>query len=164
MDLQSISAQVLAHMSADPLSVLLIVLVIAALVRIVMLSSRITLLTQGADGKSLEGTIQALTARAHALEAHAQKTELALNNLDERVKGAIRGVAVKRFDPFQNAGGQQSFTSAFVDESGSGVVISGIHARDSVRVYAKELSKFTSDRELSDDEQAAIADAQKRLS
>ena len=163
MDLQSTTAQIVAHLTADPLSVLLVILVIAALIRIVMLSRRITLLTQGTDGKSLEGTIHALTNRTGALEAHAQKTELALNNLDERLKGAIRGVAVKRFDPFQNAGGQQSFTSAFLDEEGSGVVISGIHARDSVRVYAKELQKFTSDRELSEDEQAAIADAQKRL-
>lgn len=163
MDLQSIYAIVLARLSEDPLTVLLVVLVIVALIRSVLLSRRIALLTQGGNGKSLEGTIQSLATRAGALEGHAEKTELALNNLDERLKGAIRGVAVKRFDPFQNAGGQQSFTSAFVDEEGSGIVISGIHARDSVRVYAKEVKNFASDRELSDDERAAIADAQKKL-
>jgi hypothetical protein len=75
----------------------------------------------------------------------------------------VSGVSVKRFDPFQNAGGQQSFASALLNEKGDGVVLSGIHSRDGVRVYAKEVKKFASERELSEEETGAIAETKIKL-
>ncbi len=163
MDLQSFQTLILSRIVADPLLDIVVVLLILALVRTIMLSRRIALLTRGGDGKSLEGAIRATEARTATLEGHAKRTEGALNNLDERLQGALRGVSVRRFDPFQNSGGQQSFAAALLDEGGDGVVISGIHARDGVRVYAKEVKDFKSERELSEDESAAIAEAQKKL-
>ena len=70
---------------------------------------------------------------------------------------------MKHFDPFQNAGGQQSFATALVSEKGDGVVVSGIHSRDGVRVYAKPIERFESKRELSNEEHEAIRDAKKVL-
>lgn len=153
----------MAGLAGDPWVPILLVLLIAALLRTIFLSARISRLTQGGDGKSLEGTIRGLTERVTLLEGHAKTSEVALNNLDERVGRAVRGVSVKRYDPFENSGGQQSFTSALVDEHGDGVLISGIHARDSVRVYAKEIKNFSSDRELSSDERTALDTAKEKL-
>lgn len=163
MDLQSIQNALFSRLASDPLLDIVLILLILALVRTVFLSRRITLLTQGANGKSLEGSIQDTASRVAALEGHAKKTEVALNNLDTRVAGAVRGVAVRRFDPFQNSGGQQSFATALLDESGDGVVVAGIHARDGVRVYAKEVKKFASERELSEEERHAVQDARTKL-
>lgn len=163
MDLQSFQTLIVERVTTDPVLDVVLVLLIFALVRTVMLSRRITLLARGSSGKSLEGTIHGTADRVTALEAHAGKTETALNNLDTRLGGAVRGVAVRRFDPFQNSGGQQSFAAAFLDESGDGVVVAGIHARDGVRVYAKEIKKFASERELSEEEVLAVADARKKL-
>lgn len=147
----------------DPLLDIVIVLLIFTMVRTVSLSMRISRLTQGADGKSLETTIATLSERVTALEAHAKKTEIALNNLDDRMEGAVRGVSVTHYDPFQSAGGQQSFSTTLLNEAGDGVLVSGIHARDSVRVYAKPIKNFTSDRDLSDDERHAIESAKQKL-
>lgn len=163
MDLQSIVGTVTAQLQSNVVLDVVLVLLVLALIRTVMLSRRITLLTRGENGKSLEAMIRTLDTRSTALETHAAKTETALNNLDSRVQNAVRGVSVRRFDPFQNSGGQQSFTSALLNEHGDGIVISGIHARDGVRVYAKEVKAFTSERELSEDEVSAIADAKKKL-
>ena len=107
--------------------------------------------------------IKKLKNRVAILEMRTKKAEAALENVNARLATAIRGHSVERFDPFQNAGGQQSFSAALVTERGDGVVISGIHARDGVRVYAKPVSKFSSERELSEDEQRAIAEAKKKL-
>jgi len=141
----------------------LAVLILFSFIRTFFLSRRITRLMRGGDGKTLEGTIKKLSERTSTLETHAKKTEMALENLDERVQSAVRGVATERFDPFQNAGGQQSFATALLNEQGDGVVISGIHSRDGVRVYAKEVSAFKSERELSEEEENAIKKAQKNL-
>lgn len=156
------SAEIILWFGEHPEFVVLLVLSVIALLRSILLSRRITLLTRGGDGKSLEKTIRALEARAEALEAHAHTTETALNNLDERLKSTVRGIALTRYDSF-SAGGQQSFSAALVSEDGSGVVLSGIHARDSVRVYAKDIGAFKSDRELSAEESIALTEARKKL-
>ena len=147
----------------EPILSGLAVLVIFAFIRTFFLGRRITRLTKGGDGKTLEGTIKTLGERVGALETHAKKTELALKNLDTRMQGTLRGVSVERFDPFQNAGGQQSFTTAFLNEKGDGVVISGIHSRDIVRVYAKEITGFASKHELSEEEKQSIKKAHASL-
>ena len=139
------------------------VLVLFALVQDFFVFRKLRRLLRGGDGKTLEGTINKLQERVAALEAHAKKATLAFENVDARLSDSIRGVSVKRFDPFQNAGGQQSFTAALLNEKGNGVVIAGIHARDGVRVYAKNVSKFKSERELSTEEKLAIEDAKKSL-
>lgn len=140
------------------------ILVIWALIQDFFLFRRLRRLVRGGDGKTLEGTIRTLQERVSVLEAHATKSELAFDNVDARLETCVRGISVKRFDPFGGEGGQQSFIVTLLDECGDGAVISGIHARDGVRVYAKGVKKFTSERELSTEEQDSIADAKKTLS
>jgi hypothetical protein len=163
MDLQSIGVALVHTVQTNILLDLTLILLLVTLCATFLLSRRVSQLTAGTTGASLEGTILKLNERVATMEKHAHTTEEALNNIDARLQRTIRGVSVRRYDPFENAGGQQSFTSALIDEQGDGIVISGIHARDSVRVYAKEVHQFGSDRELSEDERAAIVDAKKRL-
>lgn len=141
----------------------LAVLVLFSFIRTFFLSHRLTRLMRGGDGKTLEGTIKKLQERVNALETHAETVERALENVDGRLQTSLRGVSVERFDPFHNAGGQQSFATALLNEQGNGVVLSGIHSRDGVRVYAKEVATFTSERELSEEESRAIKAAGKQI-
>jgi len=150
-------------LQGNPALTVLAILVAAALVQQFFLSLRLQRLMQGGDGKTLEGTIRKLQERVTTLETHAAKSELAFENVNARLERSIRGIAVRRFDPFGGEGGQQSFIIALLNEQGNGTVLSGIHARDGVRVYAKALKGFVSERELSEEEQSAIADAKKTL-
>lgn len=153
----------LSGTAAHPGTALVIFLSFLVAIALGLLSRRISLLTKGGDGKSLEGTIRALSARVERLEARALNAEKLLADANRRLLRAVQGVSVKRFDPFQGAGGQQSFASAFLDEKGNGTVLSGIHARDGVRVYAKEVKNFQSERELSEEEKGAIDEARSKL-
>ena len=145
------------------LSVVVVVL-LGALLSILLLSQRVSRLTAGANGKSLEGTIHGLQKRASALETYALENARTIKDIERRLNRSVQTVATERFDPFQNASGQQSFATAFLNEKGDGVVVSGIHARDGVRVYSKEVVAFSSERELSEEEERAIAKAKKTLS
>ena len=70
--------------------------------------------------------------------------------------------ALKRFNPFTNTGGDQSFVLCLLDETSSGFVISSLHSRENTRLYAKRIEKGQSpDQALSDEETAALAAAQK---
>ncbi|MBI3573673.1 DUF4446 family protein [Candidatus Kaiserbacteria bacterium] len=153
----------LAQLAGNPVLSGLAILILLAFIQNFLLLRRLRKLVRGGDGKSLEGTINKLGERMGALEAHAVKAEKAFDNLDTRLSTSVRGVSVKRFDPFKNAGGQQSFATALLNEKGHGVVLSGIHSRDGVRVYAKDVANFKSERELSEEERDAIEDAKKKL-
>lgn len=144
------------------LSVLLL-LIVLLIVQTTILTLRLGRLLKGGDGKSLESLIQKINERTGRLETHAKETSLILKEADERLARSVQGTSVKRFDPYGNAGGQQSFAASFLSENGDGVVISGIHARDGMRVYAKGVANFTSERELSEEERGAIEEAKSKV-
>lgn len=67
--------------------------------------------------------------------------EIAKEEIKEQKKSQnyIQKFSLIRFNPFEDAGGDQSFAAALLDGEGSGVVISSLHARGNTRVYAKSV-------------------------
>lgn len=72
---------------------------------------------------------------------------------------AMRHVAVVRYDAFTDTGGQLSWSVALLDDSGSGIVLSAIQGRNDSRSYAKNVSAWTSETQLSPEEEDAIVSA-----
>ena len=64
-----------------------------------------------------------------------------------------------RFNPFKDVGGTQSFAVAIVNEEGDGVVFSSLYSRDRMSVFAKPISKGTSDVELTTEESTVVEEA-----
>jgi len=85
--------------------------------------------------------------------------ERRLGASEERLGAAIRRVGVVRFNPFRESGGDQSFVVALLDDSGAGVVLTGLHNRNDTRVYAKPVDAGVSKYPLSDEEAQAIKTA-----
>jgi len=53
----------------------------------------------------------------------------------------IQKVALKRYNPYQDTGGDQSFSVVFLNGLGDGVVVTSLHSRASTRVFAKPIKK-----------------------
>ena len=68
-----------------------------------------------------------------------------------------------RFNPFRDAGGDQSFALALADQEGNGFVMSSLHSRDVTRVYGKPLVGWESIYPLTDEEKQAIEKAKDQL-
>ena len=96
--------------------------------------------------------IDSLTERIDALN----RLHLELENLSQRT---IQKVAVIRYNPFSDTGGDQSFAIALLDSLGNGVVLSSLHSRTDTRVFAKPVHNGRSKYQLSDEEQDAITKA-----
>jgi hypothetical protein len=95
--------------------------------------------------EQLSGRLDALNALERELEAAARR--------------ALQKVGVVRFNPFQDSGGDQSFAIALLDQGGSGVVVSSLHGRAEMRIFAKQVTNGRSTHSLSDEEQQAIREA-----
>src|SRR5258705_3837500 len=91
-------------------------------------------------------SVQSLSERVDALN----KLHHELEHLSQRT---IQKVAVIRYNPFSDTGGDQSFAIALLDSLGNGVVLSSLHSRTDTRVFAKPVQSGRSKYQLSDEEQ-----------
>ena len=73
--------------------------------------------------------------------------------------GALRHLAVVRYDAFGDMGGHLSWSVALLDDAGDGVVLTSIHGRSDSRTYAKSVTSWTCEQQLSPEEDEAIAHA-----
>ena len=74
----------------------------------------------------------------------------------------FRHLSVVRYDAFGDMGGHLSWSLALLDDAGDGVVMTSIHGRSDAQTYAKSVSSWASDAQLSPEEQEAIASAKPR--
>lgn len=68
----------------------------------------------------------------------------------------IKKIGIVRYNPFSNAGGDQSFSIALLDSKNNGVVITSLYAQDGNRVYGKPIENNISKYSLSEEEKQAI--------
>jgi len=79
--------------------------------------------------------------------------------LRKEAAGALRHLAVVRYDAFEEMGGRLSWSLALLDDGGDGVVLTSIRGRNEARTYAKSVTSWRSDQELSPEETEAITHA-----
>lgn len=133
------------------------------LVWIIRLELRLRHLLRGKDARTLEDTIAYLGKLADEHGTHLAQSKNDISRLDTNLKRSIRGISTIRFNPFRDAGGNQSFATALVSEDGNGVVLSALHARDRVNIFAKPIRGYASSFELSQEEREALEGARNSL-
>ncbi|MGI5828006.1 MAG: DUF4446 family protein [Patescibacteria group bacterium] len=81
--------------------------------------------------------------------------------LEKAGKLHLQYVGFKRFNPFGDTGGEQSFALSLLDSHKNGVVFSCLHSRDITRLYAKQVvSGKGKEFPLSKEEEAVVTHAQ----
>jgi hypothetical protein len=96
--------------------------------------------------------VQSLRGEVKGLRDHSY-------GVRDLLAGCISRVHTVRYDAFDDMGGHLSFSSAFLDEHGDGMVITAIAGRADTRVYAKAVRSGNSEHNLSEEEHRAIRQA-----
>ena len=142
--------------AALAVAVLALAGVILLLVRQERLLGQYRYFMTGATGTSLEAVLRDHVAQ----EGQTADQVHAVDKLARRLEGAsvfhLQRLAIVRFNPFRDTGGDQSFAIALADGQGNGIILSSLHARDMTRVYAKPLERWQSTHTLTDEEKKAI--------
>ncbi|GAA5114371.1 hypothetical protein GCM10023339_19920 [Alloalcanivorax gelatiniphagus] len=132
-------------MPADALAVVAVLLAAVACV-LAGLALRRTTARPVADG------VEALPEDVHGL-----RQEVAALKAENR--DALRHLSVVRYDAFGDVGGHLSWSLAVLDDAGHGVVLTSIHGRSEARTYAKSISSWSCEQQLSPEEEEAIEHA-----
>lgn len=80
-----------------------------------------------------------------------------LKQIQHTISQMKGNVGIHRYNAFADTGSDLSFSLALVDYEQDGVVISGLHSRDYMFVYAKPLEKGDSNYPLTEEEKHAIS-------
>lgn len=100
----------------------------------------------------------AVSLQARIDDLHGSVDEVAggLGRVDRRVDDCLQKSSIVRYDAYEEAGGHQSASVAFLDSTRTGIVLSAIQGRDYARIYVKELDHGRASIALSPEEQEAV--------
>lgn len=90
-----------------------------------------------------------------------KKVGASIEHIQKKDLKHIQKLGLVRFNPFRDVGGNQSFTLALLSDEDSGIVLTGLHARESTRLYIKDVTRGVSKSELSREEKQALEVAKK---
>lgn len=136
--------------------VALVGVVIWLAVRLHRTEARYRALTAGTNGGNLEAVLADHVADVRTATGRVVELDELARRLERANRSHLQRVGFLRFNPFRDAGGDQSFAVALADQDGNGVVISSLHSRDVTRVYGKPLAAWESAYQLTAEEQQAI--------
>ncbi len=141
-------------------------LVVILLICLMSVSRKLAKLSRRYDTRLMDGSVgeivDSLTRQAAAITGiESRLDQMAAGQAEQAraIERCLQKVGLVRFDAFDDVGGEQSFAVVFLDGSGSGVALSSLYGRQDSRLYAKAISNGQGERALSDEEQAALAQA-----
>lgn len=125
---------------------------------------RLSGVLKGKNARNLEDTLRTGFSKITELESENMVLKTRVETLERKMKESVRNVEAVRFNPFNDAGSNQSFAAAFVNEEGNGVVVSSLYARERMNVFAKPIERFNSTHELSGEEKEVLRRSREKTS
>jgi hypothetical protein len=117
-------------------------------------------LTVGISKLGLREILEKILREKKDLKARVETLESAVTDVASHSLSHIQKIGVHRFNPFEDTGGSQSFTIAFLNRYESGLVMTSLYARTGNRWYVKEVVNGKGiPVELSKEETKAVKDA-----
>jgi Protein of unknown function (DUF4446) len=139
-----------------------VALAVAALALAAVLQRRLAALRSGqrsllgSGSRDLVEFTVSLQGRIDAVHRALDELSSEISQVDRRVDGTFGHLAVVRYDAYENTGGHQSASIAFLNDARSGVVLSAIQGRDYARIYVKEIEEGRAAVTLSPEEREAV--------
>jgi len=119
-------------------------------------------LTANVSKKDLISSLNHLISISERNSKDVEGLNEKLNKEITENKKHLQKMGFKRYNPFTDTGGDQSFTAAILDDLGDGIMISSLHSRENTRLYAKKVDGGkVSSQSLSSEEQEVIKQALK---
>jgi len=103
------------------------------------LSRHYNSLTKDLDSKTLTRFLEGIQKTLSEHERNNVISKNEIKKLKEEITTHLQTLTVKRFNPFSDTGGDQSFIMAILDGNYDGVVITSLHSRENTRFYVKSV-------------------------
>lgn len=143
----------------------ILVLFITIIIISIRLSSLRKRYTQMINGSSAENMEQLLIGMQNALneqKAESVKASANIFSIRQAMTKMTSNIGIRRYNAFNEGGSDLSFSMALLNEEQDGVILTGIHSREQMYVYAKPIAKGQSSYTLSPEEKETITQTLKQ--
>lgn len=113
-------------------------------------------LSKDVDKGNLNDIIKTNIKKLESVEDQIDKIHMILNDMEKKSFSNLQKIRFKRFNPFHETGGDQSFILVLLDKNNDGVIISSLHQRDTTRLYAKSVANGSCKHKLSREEEITL--------
>ena len=138
------------------LVVILLIVVIVQQGRIRRLDERVTALSSGVDGESLEDMLINILENYSGISRQTEDNSEDIKDIYRRLHYAVQKIGIVKYDAFKQMGGNLSSVIAFLDQDNNGFLFNTVQNIDGCYSYVKQVRNGKSDVTLTDEEQAAM--------
>ena len=145
--------------------IILGIITVILLVTVIMMHLKLKRFLVGVDSNHIGDSLTSVSSDLKDLQEFRSGMEIYLTEVERRLRKSLQSVHTVRFNPFKGTGGggNQSFSTTFINEEGDGVILSSLYSRDHVSVFSKPVKKHESEFELSEEERESLENARKGL-
>ena len=140
-------------------SLIIVILLIMNLInskKIAKLNNKYNKFMDGVGEGNIEELLEHCIDKINKINIKEKETDNKINIIERNMIQCIQKVGIVRYNAFENVGSDLSFSIALLDNSDSGIIISGIYSRESSLTYAKPLTLGKSKYALSAEEIQAL--------
>ncbi len=105
---------------------------------------------------NIEAMLLEYIEKVKMVDGKYNETLSLINDINFRLSFCIQKIGIVRYNPFNDMGGDLSFTLALLDDKNNGVVLNTLHGRDASYTYAKPVNSCESNYALTEEEKRAI--------
>lgn len=116
-------------------------------------------LTKATGEKELVKVLGKVLAQGETNKKDIVSVMSALRGFEKEGLGHLQRIGFVRFNPYTEMGGDNSFALCILDGKLNGILIMGLHTRESTRLYSKEVESGKTKYRLSKEEQLALKKA-----
>lgn len=138
------------------LVIILFIMLMVTLKSLNKLEGKYRKFMRGTDNKNLEALIVGYLDKIDEAKAETEQMKELYNNLNLKLKECIQKFSIIRYKAFDDVGSDLSFSIALLDQSNSGVIITGIYGRNESTTYAKPIDRGISRYDLSQEEEHVL--------
>lgn len=132
--------------------IVLLILLFVTMINLSMFKSKYKKLNKGSKGMPLD---EHILNNKEQIEFIKKIQEDVLNKIDAvelQMQKSYSKMTLKKYDAFDNAGGKLSFILVMLDEDRNGFILHNIHNNDFSYLYAKKVSRGTTEEVLTKEE------------
>lgn len=121
---------------------------------------KLKIFLKGKNGQELEPLILENSKEIESLNDDVQELYDISGKIHSLASRGLCKAGMIRFNPFNDIGGDQSFSLALIDGKNCGFVLSSLHTKENTRVYLKPIIEGKSEKyPLTEEEKEAVATA-----
>lgn len=131
---------------------ILFILLLIAFSAISKLEKRYRKFMRGQNNKNIEELIIGYLDKIDETQKSSQEIKAMYEEIITRLNTCIQKTSIIRYKAFEDVGSDLSFSLALLDDSNSGIILTGIYGRNESTTYAKPIDKGISRYDLSEEE------------